>query len=79
MIRVTVNGKAHRLEQSLEISALLARLEMARAKSETATQLEDGNYKRAGVYVLVSVVGCLLAMYLGFAGARGVSSLLRGR
>ena len=46
---------------------------------ETATQLEDGNYKRAGVYVLVSVVGCLLAMYLGFAGARGVSSLLRGR
>lgn len=46
---------------------------------ETAAQLEDGNYKRAGAYVLLSVIGCLLAMYLGFAGARGVSSVLRGR
>lgn len=46
---------------------------------ETATQLEDGNYKRAVTYVLLSVLGCLLAMYLGFAGARGVSSVLRGR
>jgi sulfur carrier protein len=32
MIRVTVNGKAHRLEQSLEISALLARLELSGKK-----------------------------------------------
>jgi CrcB protein len=45
---------------------------------ETVTQLEDGNYKRAGTYVLLSVLGSLLAMYLGFAGARGVSSVLRG-
>ena len=28
VIRVTVNGKAHRFEQPLEISALLARLEL---------------------------------------------------
>jgi CrcB protein len=46
---------------------------------ETAAQLEDGNYKRAVAYVLLSVLGCVLAMYLGFAGARGVSSVLRGR
>ena len=32
MIRVTVNGKAHRFEQPLEISALLARLELAGKK-----------------------------------------------
>jgi sulfur carrier protein len=32
MIRVTVNGKAHRLEQALEISALLARLELSGKK-----------------------------------------------
>ena len=28
MIQVTVNGKAHRFEQPLEIAALLARLEL---------------------------------------------------
>jgi sulfur carrier protein len=32
MIRVTVNGKAHPLEQPLEISALLARLELSGKK-----------------------------------------------
>ena len=32
MIRVTVNGTAHRLEQPLEISALLARLELSGKK-----------------------------------------------
>ncbi len=32
MIRVTVNGKAHRFEQPLEISALLARLELSGKK-----------------------------------------------
>jgi sulfur carrier protein len=32
VIRVTVNGKAHRFEQPLEISALLARLELAEKK-----------------------------------------------
>lgn len=32
MIHVTVNGKAHRFEQPLEISALLARLELAGRK-----------------------------------------------
>jgi len=32
VIRVTVNGKAHRFEQPLEISALLARLELAGKK-----------------------------------------------
>jgi CrcB protein len=46
---------------------------------ETATQLEDRNYKRALTYVALSVLGCLAAMYLGFAGARGVSAVLRGR
>jgi sulfur carrier protein len=32
VIQVTVNGKAHRFEQPLEISALLARLELAGRK-----------------------------------------------
>lgn len=32
MIRVIVNGKAHRFEQPLEISALLARLELSGRK-----------------------------------------------
>jgi sulfur carrier protein len=32
MIRVTVNGTAHRLEQPLELSALLARLELSGKK-----------------------------------------------
>ena len=32
MIRITVNGKTHRFEQPLEISALLARLELAGKK-----------------------------------------------
>lgn len=46
---------------------------------ETAAQLEDGNYRRAFVYVLVSVIGCLIAVYAGFAGARNLASVLRGR
>jgi sulfur carrier protein len=32
VIRVTVNGRAHRFEQPLEIAALLARLELAGRK-----------------------------------------------
>lgn len=32
MIRITVNGQAHRFEQPLEISALLARLELSGKK-----------------------------------------------
>ncbi|HEX6319656.1 MAG TPA: sulfur carrier protein ThiS [Burkholderiales bacterium] len=32
MIRVLVNGKAHRFEQPLEIAALLARLELSGKK-----------------------------------------------
>jgi sulfur carrier protein len=32
VIKVTVNGKAHRFEQPLEISALLARLELSGRK-----------------------------------------------
>jgi sulfur carrier protein len=32
MIHVTVNGKAHRFEQPLDISALLARLELTGRK-----------------------------------------------
>lgn len=32
MIRVTVNGKAHQFERPLEISAVLARLELAGRK-----------------------------------------------
>ena len=32
MIQVTVNGKAHRFEQPLEIAALLSRLELAGRK-----------------------------------------------
>jgi sulfur carrier protein len=32
VIQVTVNGKAHRFEEPLEISALLARLELAGRK-----------------------------------------------
>jgi fluoride exporter len=45
---------------------------------ETATQLEDGNYKRAVMYVLASVLGCLIAMFAGFAAARGWTTILRG-
>ena len=32
MIQVTVNGRAHRFEQPLELTALLARLELAGRK-----------------------------------------------
>jgi fluoride exporter len=46
---------------------------------ETAAQIEDGNYKRAVIYVLVSVLGCLLAVFAGFAGARTLAEALRGR
>jgi CrcB protein len=46
---------------------------------ETATQIEDGNYKRATFYVLASVLLSLAAIFAGFAGARGWVSYVRGR
>lgn len=46
---------------------------------ETAAQLEDGNYKRAALYVVASVLGSLIAVYAGFTSARGWVTLVRGR
>ncbi len=56
MIHVTVNGKAHRFEQPLDISALLARLELTGRKiaverngeivprsAHAATRIENGD------------------------------------
>jgi CrcB protein len=37
---------------------------------ETATLLEDGDYRRAALYVLLSLLLSLAAMLLGFAAAR---------
>lgn len=41
---------------------------------ETAALLEDGDYRRATVYVLTSVLVALAGMFLGFAAAQGVLS-----
>jgi CrcB protein len=37
---------------------------------ETATLLEDGDYRRATLYILTSVIVALAGMFLGFALAR---------
>ncbi len=37
---------------------------------ETVRLLEQGSYGRAGTYVVMSVVLCVLATYAGFAAAR---------
>jgi CrcB protein len=37
---------------------------------ETATLLEDGDYRRAALYVLLSLLLSVAAMLLGFAAAR---------
>lgn len=37
---------------------------------ETAVLLEDGDYRRASVYMAASVLASLAGMFLGFAGAR---------
>ena len=39
---------------------------------ETATLLEEGDYRRATVYIVSSVVLSLAGTYLGFAAARGL-------
>jgi len=45
---------------------------------ETFVLLRDGEYGRAGVYVTVSVGVSLVAMFVGFAAARGAIHLQRG-
>ena len=37
---------------------------------ETANLLEDGDWKRAGVYLALSVVGSLIGVFVGIAAAR---------
>lgn len=46
---------------------------------ETVAQIEDGNYRRAALYVAASVIGSLVAVYAGFAGAREWMAFLRSR
>lgn len=45
---------------------------------ETFALLRDGEYNRAGVYVLLSVVLSVVAMFAGFAAASGAIHLQRG-
>ena len=42
---------------------------------ETVALLEDGDWRRAGVYVTLSVVGSLLATFVGFVAARELIAL----
>jgi CrcB protein len=46
---------------------------------ETVAQIEDGNYRRAALYVTASVIGSLVAVYAGFALGRGWLAFLRSR
>jgi len=39
---------------------------------ETATLLQDGDWRRATLYIGLSLVGSLIAVFLGIAGARHV-------
>jgi CrcB protein len=42
---------------------------------ETLALLEDGDWRRAGLYVAFSVIGSLLATFLGFVAARELIAL----
>lgn len=42
---------------------------------ETLTLLEDGDWRRAGLYVGVSLLGSVLAVFLGFMAARELIAL----
>ena len=42
---------------------------------QTLTLAQDGQYARAGVNVVASVVLCLLAVWLGFVGAAAVNAV----
>jgi CrcB protein len=42
---------------------------------ETLTLLEDGDWRRAGLYVGVSLIGSVLAAFLGFMAARELIAL----
>jgi CrcB protein len=42
---------------------------------ETLALLEDGDWRRAGLYVTLSVVGSLLATFVGFVAARELIAL----
>lgn len=42
---------------------------------ETLTLLEDGDWRRAGLYVALSVGGSLLATFAGFVAARELIAL----
>ncbi len=45
---------------------------------ETAALIQDGDWKRAGLYVGLSVAGALVGTLAGFAGARELLALRRG-
>jgi CrcB protein len=45
---------------------------------ETVKLIEDGDYRRAGVYVVLSVVVSLVATYVGMLGASEVLTMRRG-
>ena len=44
---------------------------------ETAALIQDGDWKRAGLYVGLSVAGALIGTFAGFAGARELLALRR--
>ncbi len=45
---------------------------------ETAALIQDGDWKRALLYVALSVAGSLVGTFAGFAGARELLALRRG-
>jgi CrcB protein len=45
---------------------------------ETFALMRDGEYQRAGMYIVLSVGVSLVAMFAGFAAARGAIHLQRG-
>ena len=45
---------------------------------ETFILMRDGEYQRAGMYIVLSVGVSLVAMFAGFAAARGAIHLQRG-
>ena len=44
---------------------------------EAVRMLEDGDWRRAGLYMILSVVGCIGAAFLGLAAAKELVALRR--
>ncbi len=70
LVMERVNGAAPQLRALLLIGALGGYTTFSSFSIETINLIESGDWLKAGIYILSSVIICLLATWIGVIGAR---------